>query len=82
MMMVQYGGLKCNNGVAEKPFPNEPYCVEGTGAVKAVNKCGSIVSFCQTVLPGDEAMVIPTDVDDSKTLAVPGISYWAQTAAQ
>ncbi|KAK1836494.1 hypothetical protein QBC39DRAFT_247896 [Podospora conica] len=76
-----YGGLKCNNGVAEKPFADKPYCVDGTGAVKAVNKCGSVVSFCQTVLPGDEAMVIPTDVDDAKTLAVPGISYWAQTAA-
>ncbi len=56
--------------------------MDGTGAVKAVNKAGSIVSFCQTVLPGNEAMIIPTDVTDTVTLAVPGPDYWAGTAAQ
>ncbi|KAK3991341.1 hypothetical protein QBC44DRAFT_323452 [Cladorrhinum sp. PSN332] len=76
-----YGGLYCNNGKLEKPFKESPLCVEGTGAVKAVNKAGSIVSFCQTVLPGNEAMIIPTDVSDSAVLAVPGPSYWAGTAA-
>ncbi|KAL1842635.1 hypothetical protein VTJ49DRAFT_4683 [Mycothermus thermophilus] len=55
------------------------YC--NGGAVKAVNKAGSIVSFCQTVLPGNEAMIIPTDVNDVATLAVPGADYWAGTAA-
>ncbi|KAK0715030.1 hypothetical protein B0H67DRAFT_644825 [Lasiosphaeris hirsuta] len=75
------GGLYCNNGVAEKPFPDAPYCVDGTGTVQAVNKCGKVVSFCQTVLPGDEAMVIPTDVMGTTTIAVPGISYWDKTAA-
>jgi len=75
------GGLKCNNGVAEKPFPDQPYCVDGTGAVQVVNKVGKIVSFCQTVLPGDEAMVIPTDITGVKTIAVPDISYWDKTAA-
>jgi hypothetical protein len=50
--------------------------------VKAVNKAGSVVSFCQTVLPGNEAMIIPTDVTGSVTLAVPGADYWAGTAAQ
>ncbi|KAK4204890.1 hypothetical protein QBC40DRAFT_292421 [Triangularia verruculosa] len=63
------------------PFKEKPYCVDGTGAVKAVNKCGKIVSFCQTVLPGNEAMIIPTDVSDTMTLSVPDSSYWAQTAA-
>ena len=81
-LILQYGGLYCNGGKAEKPFDNSPYCVEGTGAVKAVNKAGSIVSFCQTVLPGNEAMIIPTDVTDTVTLAVPGPDYWAGTAAQ
>ncbi|KAL2142674.1 hypothetical protein VTI28DRAFT_829 [Corynascus sepedonium] len=76
-----YGGLYCNNGKAEKPFENQPYCVDGTGTVKAVNKAGRIVSFCQTVLPGNEAMVIPTDVEDTATLAVPGPDYWANTSA-
>lgn len=40
------------------------------------------MSFCQTVLPGDEAMVIPTDITSVKTIAVPDISYWDKTAAQ
>ncbi|KAK4165209.1 hypothetical protein QBC43DRAFT_288100 [Cladorrhinum sp. PSN259] len=76
-----YGGLYCNNGKLEKPFKESPLCVEGSGAVKAVNNAGSIVSFCQTVLPGNEAMIIPTDVSDSAVLAVPDSSYWAGTAA-
>ncbi|KAL2137395.1 hypothetical protein VTI74DRAFT_16 [Chaetomium olivicolor] len=76
-----YGGLYCNGGKLEKPFKETPYCVDGTGAVKAVNKAGKIVSFCQTVLPGNEAMIIPTDVTDTVTLAVPGPDYWAGTAA-
>ncbi|SPQ20075.1 b638f745-59df-4872-aa2c-ce0742081764 [Thermothielavioides terrestris] len=75
------GGLYCNGGTAEKPFENSPYCVDGTGTVKAVNKAGSVVAFCQTVLPGNEAMLIPTEVTDTVTLAVPGPDYWAGTAA-
>lgn len=46
------------------------------------NKCGSEVAFCQTVLPGNEAMLIPTLVQELATLAVPGPSYWCETAAQ
>ncbi|CAK7272265.1 hypothetical protein SEPCBS119000_005030 [Sporothrix epigloea] len=77
-----YGGLYCgSDGTPVKSFPDQPYCVEGTGAVSAVNTCGSVVSFCQTVLPGDEGMYIPTDVTDSSVLAVPGPSYWDGTAA-
>ncbi len=77
------GGLYCgSDGTAQKGFPGQPYCVEGTGAVAAVNKCGSVVSFCQTVLPGDEGMYIPTDVHSSAVLAVPGPSYWDGTASQ
>lgn len=63
------------------PFKNKPWCVDGTGSVKAVNKAGNIVSFCQTCLPGYEDMIIPTDVIDSVTLAVPDTSYWDSTAA-
>lgn len=81
LTVPQNGGLYCNNGVAEKPFPDQPYCVDGTGTVQVVNKAGKIVSFCQTVLPGDEAMVIPTDITGTKTIAVPGITYWDKTAA-
>ncbi|KAH6635173.1 hypothetical protein B0J18DRAFT_40035 [Chaetomium sp. MPI-SDFR-AT-0129] len=75
-----YGGIFCKGGEIEKSFDG-PYCMDGTGAVNAVNEAGKIVSFCQTVLPGNEAMLIPTDVTDTATLAVPGPSYWANTSA-
>jgi hypothetical protein len=75
--------LYCDeDGEVHKPFPNKPYCVEGTGAVVAVNKCGEPMSWCQTVLPGNEAMLIPTLVEDQATIAVPDTSYWCETAAQ
>jgi hypothetical protein len=82
--LIQDGGLYCDGGKAKKPFPDQPYCVDGTGVLSAVNKCTKIISFCQTVLPGNEAMLIPTDVEagSSAVLAVPGPSYWAGTAAQ
>ncbi|KAG6189100.1 hypothetical protein E4U36_005696 [Claviceps purpurea] len=76
------GGLYCDNsGIMKKPFPSKPNCVLGTGAVKAVNKCQSNLSWCQTVLPGNEAMLIPTVVSSEITVAVPDISYWGSTAA-
>ncbi|KAF5098310.1 hypothetical protein D0Z03_001241 [Geotrichum reessii] len=78
------GGLYCNeNGEIEKPFPNRGYCADGTGGASAVNSCGDVVSFCQTVLPGNEAMIIPTEVSpgSSKIIAVPDPSYWVSTAA-
>jgi hypothetical protein len=70
--------------VAKKPFSDAPYCVDGTGAVQAVNRAGKGLSFCQTTLPGDESMVIPTYVGagSAQTLAVPDPSYWCETAAQ
>lgn len=66
----------------QKPFPSKPYCITGTGTVNAVNLAGETVAFCQTVLPGDEAMIIPTGVDDTAVLNVPGPDYWLGTAAQ
>ncbi|KAF4126713.1 Beta-glucosidase (SUN family) [Geosmithia morbida] len=76
------GGVYCDkSGQVSKPFPSKPYCVDGTGAVKAVNKAGSAMSWCQTVLPGNEAMLIPTLVTDEATIAVPDPSYWCSTAA-
>ncbi|KAK9385539.1 hypothetical protein V1515DRAFT_574084 [Lipomyces mesembrius] len=78
----QYGGLYCNdNGQVSKGFSDKPYCYDGTGTVSAVSSAGN-VAFCQTVLPGNEAMLIPTEVTSgSTTLAVPDSSYWAGTAA-
>ncbi|CAM1511461.1 Fc.00g089740.m01.CDS01 [Cosmosporella sp. VM-42] len=76
------GGLYCNdNGEIEKPFEDSPNCVDGSGAVEAINKCSSHMSWCQTVLPGNEAMLIPTLVSSKATLAVPDSSYWCSTAA-
>lgn len=76
------GGLYCDyDGKAKKPFEDEPYCVQGTGTVQAVNKAGKVCSFCQTVLPGNEDIIIPTDVYGTQTLAVPDPSYWDSTAA-
>lgn len=78
----QYGGLYCDeSGSITKPFEDEDYCVEGVGTVSAVNKCGDVVAVCQTVLPGNEAMLIPTSVEGSAVIAVPGTSYWDATAA-
>ncbi|OTB16014.1 hypothetical protein K445DRAFT_75022 [Daldinia sp. EC12] len=77
-----YGGVYCNDdGEVEVPFKNKEWCVDGTGAVEAVNKAGKVVSFCQTCLPGYEDMIIPTDVYDTATIAVPDMSYWDSTAA-
>ncbi|KAF7535527.1 hypothetical protein G7054_g5282 [Neopestalotiopsis clavispora] len=76
------GGLYCGlDGKAVKPFDSKPYCVDGTGTVQAVNKVGKVVSFCQTVLPGNEDILIPNDVSDTLTLAVPDTSYWQATAS-
>lgn len=71
-----------SNGEPEKPFEDSPYCVDGAGTITAVNECGKPLSFCQTILPGNEAMLSPTVVDKSATLAVPDPSYWCSTSAQ
>ncbi|SCU89990.1 LADA_0F01090g1_1 [Lachancea dasiensis] len=80
----QYGGLYCDeSGNLQKPISQNDYCYDGKGTVSAKNSAGSGVAFCQTVLPGNEEMLIPTLVDSGseETLAVPGTDYWCQTAA-
>lgn len=80
----QYGGLYCDsNGNLQKPNSNQDYCYDGAGTVVAKNSAGQDVAFCQTVLPGNEEMLIPTNVGSgsSQVLAVPGTNYWASTAA-
>ncbi|CAI5758692.1 unnamed protein product [Candida verbasci] len=77
------GGLKCNSdGSVSKSF-DRPYCKDGKKTVSVKNKSGKEVSFCQTVLPGNEAMLIPTGIqgNSEQVLAVPGTDYWASTAA-
>ncbi|CCD27268.1 uncharacterized protein NDAI_0K00770 [Naumovozyma dairenensis CBS 421] len=80
----QNGGLYCDsNGVLQKPIPENDYCYDGKGTVVAINNVqgSGDVAFCQTVLPGNEEMLIPTLVSDNETLAVPGTEYWAGTAS-
>lgn len=80
----QYGGLYCQeDGTLKTPFKDKPYCYEGKGTVYVQKQCSNdgSVAFCQTVLPGNEEMLIPTLVADTETLAVPGPEYWACTAA-
>ncbi|TVY42663.1 Uncharacterized protein LOCC1_G005477 [Lachnellula occidentalis] len=80
--MSMNGGAYCdNNGQIQKPFTDNDWCVDGTGTVSVQNSCGSGVSFCQTVLPGNEAMLIPTYVENHAVLAVPDTTYWCETAA-
>jgi Beta-glucosidase (SUN family) len=82
--LSMYGGLYCNpDGSISKPFPDKPYCRDGAGTYIAVNEINEELAICQTVLPGNEAMLIPTAVDPgtSKVLAVPDPNYWAGTAA-
>lgn len=80
----QYGGLYCDeNGQLQKKNGDKDYCYDGKGTVIAKNKAGGGVAFCQTVLPGNEEMLIPTLIDggSEETLAVPGTDYWAGTAS-
>lgn len=72
------------DGTMSLPYPSRPHCQDGAGTFVAENTASESVAFCQTVLPGNEAMLIPTEVGagSSQTLAVPETSYWAGTAAQ
>src|SRR5690625_5272682 len=76
LMTKQDGGLYCDkSGKLSKPFPDKPYCVRGVESVKVINKCKSSLSWCQTMLPGDESMIIPTLVDSEALIAVPDEKY-------
>ncbi|KAL3233459.1 Uncharacterized protein RNJ44_03499 [Nakaseomyces bracarensis] len=81
----QNGGLFCDsNGNLQKGFPDRDYCVDGKGTVQIVNDAsGGDVAVCQTVLPGNEDMLIPNNVGKGTSLviAVPGPDYFASTAA-
>lgn len=76
------GGLYCNeDGELEVPFPDNPYCVDGSGSVSVVNEAGAPFTFCQTVLPGNEAMLIPTLIETEAVIAVPKSDYWCGTSS-
>ena len=78
------GGIYCSNtGQIQLKNQGKGYCYNGKGTVSVNNEMSSNVAFCQTVLPGNEEMLIPTNVDagSSQVIAVPGTEYWAKTAA-
>jgi hypothetical protein len=79
----QNGGLWCNDNGELEAKRNGNYCVDGAGTVQVNNKANLDVAFCQTVLPGNEEMLIPTNVggNSQQKIAVPTPDYWASTAA-
>ncbi|OMJ14912.1 hypothetical protein AYI69_g8389 [Smittium culicis] len=79
------GGLYCdNNGVLQTPFPDRAYCIKGMSNVKITNKLSSSVSACQTIYPGNEAMLIPTvaQAGSSAAINVNPKEYWLGTSSQ
>ncbi|OMJ18374.1 hypothetical protein AYI70_g5387 [Smittium culicis] len=79
------GGLYCdNNGVLQTPFPDRAYCVKGMSNVKITNNLSSSVSACQTIYPGNEAMLIPTVAQpgSSAVINVNPKEYWLGTSSQ
>ncbi|OLL25687.1 putative secreted beta-glucosidase adg3 [Neolecta irregularis DAH-3] len=78
------GGIHCKaDGTLELPFPDRPLCGPGVETLSCHNDHTEPVTFCQTVLPGDEGMYIPSVIDAGKigSLAVPNTTYWARTSA-
>ncbi|KAJ1680191.1 hypothetical protein EV182_000516 [Spiromyces aspiralis] len=79
------GGLYCDaNGKLSKPSPGRPFCQMGLGNARIQNTLGQPVSACQTVYPGNEAMIIPTVVQPSGSSVINVVpkDYWCQTSAQ
>ncbi|KAJ2780032.1 hypothetical protein H4R18_003687 [Coemansia javaensis] len=79
------GGLFAEaDGRLTKPFPERPYCAPGMFNARIRNTLGQPVSACQTVYPGNEAMLIPSVAapGGSVPLNVVPSSYWLGTSAQ
>lgn len=86
------GGLWCgtdNKLYLTRSSASKKLCQAGAGGVKIVNKLSDKVSFCKTLYPGTESMVLPTVVEsgDSSELYNPyqNMSYvWddSSTSAQ
>ncbi|ROV99979.1 hypothetical protein VMCG_06155 [Cytospora schulzeri] len=60
------GGLWCgtdNKLYLTRPDSTKKLCQAGAGGVKVINKLSDKVSFCKTLYPGTESMVIPTVVE-------------------
>ncbi|PVU94295.1 hypothetical protein BB561_002646 [Smittium simulii] len=79
------GGLYCDeDGILQVPFPERPFCARGMGNVVVNNTLANPVSACQTVYPGNEAMIIPSTAHPrgSVDLNVVPKSYWLSTSCQ
>ncbi|KAJ2863264.1 hypothetical protein GGI22_001998 [Coemansia erecta] len=79
------GGLYADaNGVLTKPYPSKAFCEPGLFNANIRNTLGQSVSACQTIYPGNEAMLIPTVAQGGGTapLNVVPHSYWLGTSAQ
>ncbi|OMJ13936.1 hypothetical protein AYI70_g8203 [Smittium culicis] len=79
------GGLYCDyNGILRKPFQDKPYCAKGVFNTIIRNTLSQPVSACQTVYPGNEAMIIPSVAQPGSTVplnVVPN-TYWLGTSSQ
>ncbi|KAJ1852174.1 hypothetical protein LPJ76_005640 [Coemansia sp. RSA 638] len=79
------GGLYADgNGVLSKPNKDAAFCVRGMGNARIRNTLGESVSACQTVYPGNEAMIIPSvaGAGGSVDLNVVPSTYWLGTSSQ
>ncbi|KAJ1958324.1 hypothetical protein GGI12_004765 [Dipsacomyces acuminosporus] len=79
------GGLRVKeDGTLVKPFPDKPFCSPGMFNAEIENKLSQQVSACQTVYPGNEAMIIPTVAQPGGTapLNVLPNTYWLGTSSQ
>ncbi|KAJ1895232.1 hypothetical protein LPJ66_004713 [Kickxella alabastrina] len=79
------GGLYADSkGQLSKPFPERAFCEPGMMNAGIKNTLGKSVSACQTVYPGNEAMIIPSVVLPGATeqLNVVPNTYWLGTSSQ
>ncbi|KAJ2715901.1 hypothetical protein H4R19_000944 [Coemansia spiralis] len=79
------GGLFADaSGRLSKPFPGRPFCAPGLLNARIRNTLKRPVSACQTIYPGNEAMLIPSVAapGGSTVLNVVPSSYWLGTSAQ
>ncbi|KAJ2318345.1 hypothetical protein IWW52_002614 [Coemansia sp. RSA 2704] len=79
------GGLYADgNGKLTKPDPSKPFCSPGMFNAAIKNTLGQSVSACQTVYPGNEAMIIPSvaSAGGSVDLNVVPHTYWLGTSSQ
>ncbi|KAJ2720838.1 hypothetical protein GGI07_004360 [Coemansia sp. Benny D115] len=79
------GGLYADgSGKLSKPFPDRPFCSAGMFNANIKNTLGQPVSACQTVYPGNEAMIIPSVAQPGGTvpLNIVPSSYWLGTSSQ